>query len=317
MHMAHYIAGRLQAVVPVLLLVSVIVFAGVRFIPGDECFVILRTTEYSTAQCDRIRAGLGLDRPFLVQYFDWLLGVLRGDFGTSFVTNQDALQQIRSRMYATAELALLASTFAAAIGIPVGMISAVKHNTAIDHLSRILMIGWLSLPSFWVATVMIVFLSNAFGYSPPVGYAGFLDDPVLNLEQMLLPAISLGLAISASLARLTRSSMLEVLREDYIRTAHAKGMRRNTVISRHALRNALLPVVTLFGLQLGTLLGGTVVLESIFGLPGLGTLLLSSVTIKDYVQVQAIVLLFAIIVILISLIVDLSYAWLDPRIKFG
>ena len=167
--LAHYIARRLQAAVPVLLLVSVIVFAGIRFIPGDECFVILRTAEYSTAQCDRIRSTLGLDRPPIIQYFDWLAGILHGDFGTSFITNRDALQQIRSRMYATVELALLASVFAVVVGVPTGIIAALKHNTIVDQVSRFVTIGWLSLPNFWVATMLIVFPSKLFGYSSPVG----------------------------------------------------------------------------------------------------------------------------------------------------
>jgi peptide/nickel transport system permease protein len=311
-----YVVRRLLAAIPVLVAVSIVVFAGIRLIPGDQCFVILRTPEYTQEQCDKVRNTLGLDKPAPVQYVDWATGVMQGDFGTSFITNRSALDQIQDRLPATIELALLSSVFALLVGIPFGVAAAFNQNKPIDYATRFISIGWLSLPNFWVATLLIVFPSQLFGYSAPVGYTHFWEDPFRNLEQMLFPVISLGIAISATLARLTRSSMLEVLREDYIRTARAKGLNRNTVLSRHALKNAMLPVITLFGLQFGTLLGGTVILETIYGLPGLGTLLLSSVQLRDYVQIQAIALLFALIVIFISLIVDLSYGWFDPRVKY-
>jgi peptide/nickel transport system permease protein len=178
-------------------------------------------------------------------------------------------------------------------------------------------IGWLSMPAFWVATMLITFPAKWWGYATPVGYAQLWEDPMKNLEQLYMPAISLGLSLSASLARLTRSSMLEVLRQDYVRTARAKGLRERVVLSRHALKNAMLPVVTLFGLQFGFLLGGTVVLESIYALPGLGTLLLTAVILKDYTTIQGIVLFFAILIVFINLLVDLSYAWFDPRVRYS
>jgi peptide/nickel transport system permease protein len=203
------------------------------------------------------------------------------------------------------------------LAVPIGVISAVKQDSAIDYVLRIMSIGWLSIPSFWLATMLIVFPAKWWGYSPPVGYVDIWDDPLKNLEQLYLPAFALGLALSASLARVMRSAMLEVFRQDYIRTARAKGLREWVIISRHALKNSMIPVITLFGLQVGVLFGGTVVLEGIFSLPGLGLLTFQSVLIKDYTQVQGLVLFFAAILVTINLLVDLSYAWFDPRIRYG
>jgi peptide/nickel transport system permease protein len=241
--------------------------------------------------------------------------VVRGDLGTSMVSRRDVWGEIRSRMYLTVELALLSGTFALILAIPIGVYSAVKQDKPADYLLRLVTVGWLSMPSFWVATMLITFPAKWWGYSPPVGYAHLWEDPVKNLQQLYMPVFALGIALSASLARLARSSMLEVLRQDYVRTARAKGLNQRSVLYRHALKNAMLPVITLFGLQFGFLLGGTVVLESIFALPGLGTLLLSAVIVKDYTQIQGIVLFFAVMIILINLLVDLSYAWFDPRVK--
>ncbi|WBL35243.1 ABC transporter permease [Tepidiforma flava] len=207
--------------------------------------------------------------------------------------------------------------FALIVAIPIGVISAVRQDSALDYVLRVLSIGLaLSIPGFWLGTMLIVFPAKWWGYAPPVGYVDIWEDPLKNLEQLYLPAISLGLALSASLARVTRSSMLEVFRQDYIRTARAKGLRERMVVFRHALQNAMIPVVTLFGLQFGVLLGGTVVLENIYSLPGLGLLTFTSVTIKDYPQVQGLVLFFAAVLVTINLLVDLSYAWFDPRIRY-
>jgi len=198
-----------------------------------------------------------------------------------------------------------------------GVYAALKQDKLPDYASRLLTIGWLSMPSFWVGTMLITFPAKWWGYAPPAGFVQIWEDPLKNLEQVYLAAISLGLALSATLARLMRSSMLEVLRQDYIRTARSKGLRERVILSKHALKNAMLPVVTLFGLQLGFLLGGTVVLESIFALPGLGTLLLDSVIRKDFTQLQGLVLFFSVVIIIINIAVDLSYAWFDPRIRYS
>jgi peptide/nickel transport system permease protein len=232
------------------------------------------------------------------------------------LTHRSISSEIVNRMKVTLELTILASTFAIALAIPIGVYSAIKQDKLADYSLRFLTIGWLSMPSFWVATMLITFPAKWWGYAPPVGYVQFYQDPLKNLEQLYMPAFSLGLALSATLARLTRSSMLEVLRQDYVRTARAKGLRERVVLSRHALKNAMLPVVTLLGLQLGFLLGGTVVLESIYALPGLGTFLLEGVILKDYTRIQGLVLFFAVIIILINLAVDLSYAWFDPRVRY-
>ncbi|MER3405094.1 MAG: glutathione ABC transporter permease GsiC [Chloroflexota bacterium] len=316
MAVAQYITKRFLFTVLVLWLVSVIVFGAVRLIPGDVCKIVLATSDVDERQCQVIRHDLGLDRPAAVQYLHYMGGVLRGDFGKALISKRDVWGEIRTRIPLTLELALLATVFALALAIPIGVISAVKQDTPIDYLLRFLTIGWLSIPSFWLGTMLIVFPARWWGYSPPVGYVDLWKDPLKNLHQLYLPAIALGLALSASLARLTRSSMLEVLRQDYIRTARAKGLRERTMVFRHALRNALIPVITLFAIQFGVLLGGTVVLESIFSLPGLGTLALNAVLLKDYPQVQGLVLFFATTLVLINLVVDLSYAWIDPRIRY-
>jgi peptide/nickel transport system permease protein len=244
-------------------------------------------------------------------------GITHGDFGKTLISKQDVWGQMSSRIPLTLELTIIATLFALLIALPIGIVSAARQDSLADYGLRFLTIGWLSIPSFWLGTVLIVFPAKWWGYSPPVGYVDIWDDPLKNLEQLYLPAIALGLALSASLARITRSSMLEVLRQDYIRTARAKGLRERLVVIRHALRNAMIPVTTLFGIQVGVLFGGTVVLESIFSLPGLGLLTYSAVRIKDYSQVQGLVLLFAFVLVTINLLVDISYAWFDPRIRYA
>lgn len=315
--MAQYILRRLLLIIPVLFVVSIFVFGAVRIIPGDVCRLVLQTPEVSEEQCKVVRHSLGLDKPAVNQYLDWIGGVLQGDFGDSMISKRDVWNEIRNRMYLTAELALLSATFAVAVAIPIGVYSALKQDKMADYLLRFITIGWLSMPSFWVATMLVTFPAKWWGYSPPVGYEHIWQDPMKNLEQLYQPAFALGLALSASLARLTRSSMLEVLRQDYVRTARAKGLRERVVLSRHALKNAMLPVVTLFGLQFGFILGGTVVLEQVYALPGLGTLLLQSVNLKDYTQVQGLVLFFAVLIVFINLVVDLSYGWFDPRVRYS
>jgi peptide/nickel transport system permease protein len=226
-------------------------------------------------------------------------------------------ESIRQRVPLTVELTLLSTAFALALAVPMGVYSAIKRDRPADYVIRLIAVGWLSIPSLWVATMLIIFPARWWGYSPPVGFTNLWQDPWKNLQQLYLPAISLGLALSASLTRVMRSAMLDVLRQDYVRTARAKGLRPSTVVLRHALKNAMIPVITLFAIQFGALLGGTVVLESIYSLPGLGTLMLSSVQYKDYTQVQGLVLFFAAILVTINLVVDLSYAWFDPRITYG
>ena len=315
--MTQYIAKRLLASILVLFVISVLVFVAVRAIPGDVCKIVLNVQDVDQAQCDAVRAELGLDQPIATQYVKYMGGVLTGDWGQALISHQDVWHEIKIRIPLTVELTVLATSFAILLALPMGIISAMKQDTPIDYFLRITSIGWLSLPSFWIATMLIVFPAKWWGYSPPVGYVDIWEDPLKNLEQLYLPAFSLGLALSASLTRITRSSMLEVLRQDYIRTARAKGLKDRVVVIKHAMKNAMIPVVTLFGLQVGVLFGGTVVLEGIFSLPGLGFLTFQAVTVKDYTQVQGVVLFFATVLVSINLLVDLSYAWFDPRIRYA
>lgn len=315
--MTQYLIKRLLFTVLVLWAVSIIVFSAVRVMPGDVCKIVLATPNVDEQQCNVIRHDLGLDKSFIRQYGDYMAGVLRGDFGKQIISKRDVWGEISGRIPLTVELTLLATLFALVLAVPIGILSAMKRDSAADYSLRFLTIGWLSIPSFWLGTLLIIFPAKWWGYSTPVGYADFWKDPAKNLEQLYLPAFALGLALSASLARIMRSSMLEVLRQDYIRTARAKGLQERGIVIKHALRNALIPVVTLFAIQFGTLLGGTVVLESIFSLPGLGTLALTAVQINDFPQIQGLVLFFAAVLVLINLVVDLSYAWLDPRIRYS
>lgn len=315
--MAPYVVKRVLFSLLVLGVISIIVFSAVRVIPGDVCHIVLQTPDVTEAQCKVINSELGIDQPVVTQYFKYMGGVLRGDFGKSLITKRDVFGEMQDRIPLTLELTLLSTALALVLAIPIGVISAIKQDSAWDYALRFMVIGWLSIPAFWLGTMLIVFPSTWWNYGPPVGYVNIWEDPFRNIQQLYLPAISLALALCASLARITRSSMLEVLRQDYIRTARAKGLGSNVVVIRHALRNAMIPVVTLFGLQVGVLFGGTVVLESIFSLPGLGGLTLAAVRSKDYSQVQGLVLLFATVLVFLNLLVDLSYAWIDPRIRYS
>ena len=315
--MAQYLAKRFLASLLVLFLISILVFIAVRAIPGDVCKIVLNTQDVDQQQCDAVREELGLDEPVAKKYVTYMGGVLTGDWGQALISKRAVWGEIKTRIPLTVELTLLSTGFALLLALPIGIISAVKQDSITDYVLRILSIGWLSLPSFWVGTMLIVFPAKWWGYAPPVGYVDIWEDPLKNLEQLYLPAFSLGLALSASLARVTRSAMLEVLRQDYIRTARAKGLRDRVVVIKHGLKNAMIPVVTLFGLQVGVLFGGTVVLEGIFSLPGLGFLTFQAVTVKDYTQVQGVVLFFAAVLVSINLLVDVSYAWFDPRIRYA
>ena len=314
--MTQYIMKRLIFGALILFLISVIVFSAVRVVPGDICAIVAgdRVDEQT---CTSIETELGLRDPPVQQYMTWIGGILTGDFGQSLISRRDVWSEIRTRIPLTVELTVLATTFAVIVAIPMGVLSAVRQDQWPDYVFRIISIGWLSIPSFWLGTMLILLPSFWFGYSTPVGYVDFWEDPLKNLEQLYLPAISLGLALSASLTRITRSAMLEVLRQDYIRTARAKGLNELVLVTRHALKNAMIPVTTLFAIQFGVLFGGTVILESIFNLPGLGLLTLSSVLVKDYPQVQGLVLLFAVVLVTINIVVDISYAWFDPRIRYS
>jgi peptide/nickel transport system permease protein len=315
--MVKYFFKRLLINIPVLFIVSVLIFAGVRFIPGDVCRVILQSPEVRQEQCDTLYRKLGMDQPVVKQYGTWMAGVLQGDLGESLVSQRSVWSQIKGRLGVTIELTVLATLFSVAVGIPIGVYSGLNQNKPADYALRLVTIGWLSMPAFWVATLLLTFPAKWWGYSPPAVYHSLWDSPLQNLEKLLLPTIALGLSLCATMSRITRSTILDVMRQDYVRTARAKGLANRTVLSRHVLKNAMLPIITLLGLQVGGLLGGAVVLESIYGLPGLGNLLLSSVVLKDFTQIQGIVLLFGVVVVTLNLMVDLSYAWFDPRVRLA
>ncbi len=315
--MQRYVAGRLLLLPPTLIGVSLIIFTIMRLLPGDVVEIVLGTAQGVTEeQKAQLRRDLGLDRPLPVQYAEWIGGLVKLDTGRSLFTKARISSELKDRLPVTAELALGAVLLSSAIALPVGILSAVYQDRAPDYFLRIFSILGLALPIFWIQTlVRNLLLPKYLGWVPPPGYADPWDDLGKNLQQMWMPVLLLGYAQSAIISRLTRSTMLDVLREDYIRTARAKGLRERGVILRHATRNALLPVVTLATIQLGTLLGGAVITESVFGLPGVGRYVLDSIRNRDYPVVQAVIVLIATSYALLNLAVDLLYGWIDPRIR--
>lgn len=315
--MRAYIVRRLLALIPTLLFASVIVFVTVRLIPGDVIDMMLSQNDIGADKMSRAQLEhvLGFDRPMLQQFGVWLFGILRGDFGNSLWRSTPVLDDLLQRLPVTFELGLLALMVALSIALPIGVYSAMRQDTAGDILARSFSILLLAVPSFWLGTMVVVFPSIWWGWSPEVNYVPFGTDPLQNLKQMIVPAIVLGAALSAVTMRLTRTMMLEVLRQDYIRTAWAKGLPEKLVVTRHALRNALIPVVTLVGLQAPLLIGGAVIIEQIFVIPGMGSLLLEAVNQRDYPVITGVFLVVGLAVMLINLIVDLSYGLLDPRVR--
>ncbi|MGE3269139.1 MAG: ABC transporter permease [Chloroflexota bacterium] len=313
-----YLLRRLALSLLVLFGVSVLIFGIVRLLPGDVIDMIIGTEGSMTASQQRaVRERYGLNDSWPVQYVRWMGGILQGNFGKSFRTDQEVLPLIVARLPTTLELAALSVILSSVIAIPLGVISALSRNGWMDFVSRLLGLIGLSIPNFWLATILILVASFQFRWSPALIYVPPTQDPLSNLQQMLLPTISLAVFLTAIVMRMTRSTVLEVLGEDYVRTAFAKGLRERVVLTRHVLRNALIPVVTIIGLQAGTLLGGVVVIEQLFGLPGLGWTLLNGIYQRDYPVVQGTVLFFALVFALTNLLVDLTYAQLDPRIKYG
>ncbi len=318
--MIRYIIQRLLIAIPTLLGVSVLVFVAIRAVPGDSITAMLGTESGLLTQTQResLEAYFGLDKSPVAQYFTWLGNVVRGDLGYSVRLGQPVLDLILRRLPVTFELALLSVIIALAIGVPLGISSAIYRNTAVDLGGRLFALIGLAAPNFLVATLTIFVLSKYFNILPNAGkFTRLVDDPVENLKQMILPAATLGFAFSASVMRTTRSAMLEVLGQDYVRTARSKGLREKVVIGRHALRNALIPVVTLTGIEVSYLLGGTVIIEQIFALPGLGRLTLNAIAQRDYALIQGVTLFIACMVVVVNIVVDLGYAALDPRISYA
>jgi peptide/nickel transport system permease protein len=310
-----YLARRLLVAIPSLLIASLVVFALPRLIPGDVVALMLEEKAYARDLAE-LRAKLGLDRPLHVQYVDWLGRVLRGDLGESLWTKRPVVEELARRLPVTLELSLLATVFAVLIGVPVGVVSAIRQDTLRDYAARSTAVLGLSVPSFWLATLVIVLPAIWWGWRPTGGFVVFSQAPLANLGQLLLPALILGLASAAALMRLVRGMLLEVLRQDYVRTAWAKGLRERVVVLKHSLRNAVIPVVTVLGIQIAQVLGGTVIVETIFGLPGLSRFLFDAINQRDYPVIQGINLVVVSLIVLINLAVDAVYAVLDPRIRY-
>jgi peptide/nickel transport system permease protein len=313
--MGGYLYRRLLLLVPTLLGITFIVFMAVRFLPGD---VVTQLTGSYGAASPAFRKELqkqySLDQNIPQQYLSWMGKLLRGDLGTSIISGRTVRSDLAQRLPITLELGVMAMVFSLCIALPVGILSAARQNTLWDYLARSASIALLSIPAFWAAELVITLGFRWFGWTPPIRYHGITEDFVQNIKTMWVPAVILGAGLSASVMRLTRSAMLDVLRQDYIRTAQAKGLRERAIIVRHALRNAIIPVITVIGLQIGVLVGGTVILEQIFSIPGMGSYLIDAINARDYPIVQGIVLIGASAVILSNLAVDVAYALIDPRI---
>ena len=320
--MRDYTIRRLALFLPTIILATMLVFALFWIVPGDAAYMILTggdddAGKVSLEQLEQLKEELGLNRPIYSQYGHWLWDIMRGDLGTSIWYKVPVWDELESRFYVTIELAVLAIVMAFVVAVPLGVISAVKQDSWGDYTSRIFALIGIALPTFWLGILMVYGLAYFFTWLPPLGYAKIWDEPFTNLQQLFFPALTLAFHDLAFTARVTRSSMLEVMREDYMRTARAKGLKELVVIGRHALKNALLPVVTISGYQFGRLLGGVIIVESIFVVPGMGTLLIDSITHRDFVVLQAIILVIAAVTLLINLIVDLLYGVLDPRIRYS
>ena len=315
--MTSYIIRRLLDLLIVLFGVSLLVFLMLRFIPGDAVEIMLgANTDISPERVAALRSRLGLDLALHEQYLQWLGGVVRGDFGTSIWTGQPVADEIAARLPVTLELTLLSLAVALIISFPLGILAAQARGSAWDTLVRIVSIIGLTLPSFWVGVLLLYGASIYFPTFPAIGYVPFGDDPLGNLARLSLPCIAVSLPMIAGLSRMLRSSLLEVMNADFIRTAKAKGLRARVLLYKHALRNALIPVVTIIGVQLGYLLSGVVVIEQVFAIPGLGRLIIGAVNERNYPLVQASILVVTLVFVLVNLAVDLTYAWIDPRVEY-
>ena len=321
--MRTYLAKRLLLFVPTAFGVSVFIFVMLHAIPGDYATALLlggepgEAYDASAEQFEKIRKQLGLDGRLDQQYVRWLGNFFQGDFGTSWTNRKPVWDRLAPRIFLSFELGLLAVSLACVLGTIGGIICAVRQDTWVDYVLRGSSMGLQAMPGFWIALMVIVGLVAMFGWKPPIEYRHLWDDPVRNLSVLLLPAFLVGLRSSAEILRMTRSSVLEVLREDYVRTAEAKGLYRSKVLGQHVLRNALLPVTTLAGFEVVFLMSGQVIIEQVFNLHGVGKLFIQAVGARDYPVIQAIVMFVALIVLLANLFVDLLYAWLDPRIRYN
>lgn len=321
--MGKYLLRRLFLMAPTLLILSIFVFLMMRVLPGDVAIIIMGGEEVGATNTnirmsiETLRERLGLNRPLYIQYLTWLWDSVRGDFGQSLISGTPVTKELAIRLPITLQIAVMAKILSIILGVPIGIISAVRQNSWMDYSLRFLSIFFLAAPSFWIALLAIFVGAFWFNWLPPLGYHPIWEDPMANLTQLLVPTLVLATGGMAGMARMTRSTMLEVMREDYIRTARSKGLKEQVVIYRHALKNALIPVVTLAGLSFAGLLGGSVILEAIFGIPGMGQYLIVGIRSHDYSVVQAVVIVFGVVVTLVNLVIDLLYGWLDPRISYS
>lgn len=316
--MIAYIIRRIFSYIPVLLLVSIFTFGILRVIPGDALITMMGDRQgMNTEELDKARAELGLDRPIVIQYLAWMGNGLRGDWGDSFWLHQPVTEAILDTFPVSAQLGVMSFVITVIVAVPIGILSAVRQDSWMDYAGRLFAISFLSIPGFFIAILTIVFLARWFQWIPPRGFVNPLTDPIGNLQQMIIPALILGFSFSASTARLVRTTMLEVLRQDYIRTAKAKGLTGTGVIWRHALKNAMIPVITYWGVSLSALITGSVLIEVVYGLNGMGRLTYDAINQRDWPIVQTVVLFFVVITLSINLVIDLLYGVLDPRIRFS
>ena len=316
--MGNYVLRRLVLVVPTLFGISLLAFGLMRFLPGDvvDQMIGLEATLSPEGRATLVRL-VGLDVPIHIQYLRWIGGLFQGDLGVSLRTSESIATIIGQRVGITIELALLSVGLSALIAVPLGVLAATRRNGALDFLAHIVGLVGLSFPNFWLATMLLLISSVVFRWQPQLIWVSPFENPVANLQQMAMPVISLSAALMAVVMRMTRSSMLEVLGQDYVRTARAKGLRERAVLARHALKNAAIPIITVLGLQIGYLLGGAVVIEQVFGLPGIGWMILNGIFQRDYSVVQVGILFLAVVFVLVNLVVDLLYAYMDPRIRYA
>ena len=322
--MQAYIVKRSLLILPTLLLATIFIFVLLRVVPGVPAVMLLAGGEaggseeqYTQEQLADLRAKLGTDKPIIVQYAIWVGNMARLDFGTSFFYDTPVVDDLKQKFPVTLELAILATLLAIVVAVPLGVISAIKQDSIADYATRIITIAGVAVPNFWLAILMIFFLVMLFEWVPSFVYIGLTEDPIANLKQMFFPALALGFSNMAFIARVTRSAMLEVFREDYIRTARSKGLRETVVVFRHALKNALLPVVTIAGYEFGRLLAGTIIIEVIFMVPGMGRLPVTSIFHRDFPVIQAVIVLITVLVLVLNMALDLLYAWLNPRIRYS
>ena len=313
--MQAYVIRRAGFLVPVLVAVSIAVFLALRFMPGDIT-VILLGPDASPQQVTELRADLGLDKPVPVQYLNWMGDVLKGDLGKSYVLGNSIRDEILDRLPITLEILVLTLFFTAVLGISFGVISAFFQNSPLDYLVRVTSVFGLSLPGWWLGIMILLVPSIWWNYSPPIGFVPIQENISENLRQFVPPALVLAAASSAVLMRLTRAVLLDVLRQDYVRTARSKGLRESTVIMRHAVKNAMIPIITVLGGQMAILFGGAVIIEQVFSLEGLGRYMYVSIVQRDFPVVQVLALYTAVVVVVMNLLVDISYAWFDPRVRY-